>query len=265
VFHVLPAVQKYEEKELLDHCWKVIENDTEEAVKAVKAVEAVKRQGIVVEGSVKRKILGERIVKGIRFPVMEQKEFVEFVLDSDILSQKETYGLMKYFNSVIKTPLGFSEAKRVGHLKIISRFRSLNGRLNNISGGNYYLGFSADKNIKLHAVRLFASENCEHSVYLTLYDFSGGVVANKTGEFVSKLIQSEKEKYHGFEIFFNPPIALHGNRGYGFWANIIDSSWCGQCGQYSVEHSGVKFQFFVYGKSNEVEKGQFSEFVFTVD
>jgi len=72
----------------------------------------------------KRRILGERIVKGIRFPVMEEKEFVEFVFDSDIRSQKETYGLMKYFNSVIKTPLGFSEAKRVGHLKTISRFKS---------------------------------------------------------------------------------------------------------------------------------------------
>ena len=34
VFTVLPDVQKYEEKDLLDHCWKVIEKETEEAVKS---------------------------------------------------------------------------------------------------------------------------------------------------------------------------------------------------------------------------------------
>ena len=34
VFHVLPDAQKYEEKDLLDHCWKVIEKETDEAVKS---------------------------------------------------------------------------------------------------------------------------------------------------------------------------------------------------------------------------------------
>ena len=103
VFTVLPEVQKYEEKDLLDHCWKVIEKETEEAVKSddfvtiersvleemveketlnIKEVELFKavdrwagkeceKQDLVAEGSVKRRILGERIVKGIRFPVME--------------------------------------------------------------------------------------------------------------------------------------------------------------------------------------------------
>ena len=46
------------------------------------------KQGLSVEESVKRRILGERIVKGIRFLVMEEKEFVEFVLDSDIIPRK---------------------------------------------------------------------------------------------------------------------------------------------------------------------------------
>jgi len=284
VFHVLLAAQKYEEKELLDHCWKVIEIVTEEAVKSdgfakmersvleelvekdslnIKEVELFKavdywaekeceKQGLSVEGTVKRRILGERIVKGIRFPVMEQKEFVEFVLDSDILSQKETYGLMKYFNSVAKTPLGFSEAKRVGHLKMISRFRSLKSGLNNISGGNYYI------------LRLFGSEKYEYLVNLTLQDVTGVAVAKKAGNFLSKLIQSEKEKYQGFEIVFYPPIALQENKRYFLRAQITGPSCCGVCGQSSVEHSGVKFQFFNYNKTTEVEKGQFSEFMFTV-
>ena len=30
----MPEVQKYKEKEMLDHCWKVIEKETEEALKS---------------------------------------------------------------------------------------------------------------------------------------------------------------------------------------------------------------------------------------
>ena len=110
--------------------------------------------GHVAEGSVKRRILGERIVKGICFPVMEQKEIAEVVLDSNIpLTQRETHSLMKYFSSVLKTPVGFSEAKRGGQLKRISRFE-----LFAILGGWAYsasansIGLKADKNITVHAV-----------------------------------------------------------------------------------------------------------------
>ena len=120
VFHVLPAAQKYEEKGLLEHCWKVIETETAKAVKSdgfvtiersvleelidndslnIKEVELLKavdcwaeneceKQGLVPEGFVKRRILGERVVKGIRFPVMEENEFARVVLDCAYLLTK---------------------------------------------------------------------------------------------------------------------------------------------------------------------------------
>ena len=46
-----------------------------ELFKAVEcwAIKGCEKQGLVAEGSVKRRILGEWIVKGIRFPLMEQK------------------------------------------------------------------------------------------------------------------------------------------------------------------------------------------------
>ena len=144
VFHVLPDAQKYEEHNLLDHCWKVIENETEEAVKSdgfvtinrsvleelverdslnIREVELFKaidcwagkeceKQDLAAEGSVKRRILGERIVKGIRFPAMEQKEFASVVLNCGILTQKECFNVMKYFNSGLNTAVGFPETKR---------------------------------------------------------------------------------------------------------------------------------------------------------
>ena len=146
VFHVLPAAQKYEEKDLEDHCWEVIDKQTEEAVKSdgfvtikkpmlkelverdslnVKEVELFKavdcwatkeckKQGLKAEGSLKRRILGEPIVKAIRFPVMKEKEFAEVVLDSEILTARESFDMVKYFNSVLKVPEGFSESPRAG-------------------------------------------------------------------------------------------------------------------------------------------------------
>ena len=155
---MLPDAQKYEEKDLLDHCWKVIATETEEAVKSdgfvtiersilkelvkkdslnIKEVELFKavdcwavnecrKQGLEAEGPVKRRILGERIVKEICFPLMEQTEFVDVVLDSDILTKKESYDLVKHFNSALKSVTGFSSAKRIGpSLNVISRFRSV--------------------------------------------------------------------------------------------------------------------------------------------
>ena len=155
VFHVLPEAQKYEEKDLENHCWEVIDKQTDEAVKSdgfvtieksmleelverdslnVREVELFKavdcwatkeceKQGLAAEGSVKRKILGERIVKAIRFPVMSQQEFADVVLDCDILTKKELFDLIKYFNSVLKFPIEFSEATRTGPPQRIKKSR----------------------------------------------------------------------------------------------------------------------------------------------
>ena len=302
VFQVLPAAQKYEEKDLLNHCWEVIEKETDEAVKSdgfvtiersvleeliendalnIKEVELFKaldcwagneceKQGLVPGGSVKRRILGERIVKGIRFPVMEQKEFVHVVLDSDILTKSETYGLMKYFNSVLNTPLGFSETKRTGQLKMISRFRKLKYGWNYQSfGGLNVIGLTVNRNIKLHAVRIFGSDNGEYSVTLTVKDDNGIVVSTVSGNFLSRQMQSELGYYPGFDIVFEPPIAFIANTAFRrIEARITGPmSWYGQSGLSRVEHSGVTFSFGSYtsmGSSTSCEKGQFCEFVFTL-
>ena len=104
----------------------VIESDTLnirelELFKAVDrwAEKECKKQGLVAEGSVKRRILGERIVKGIRFPLMEEKEFLDVVLECDLLTKKEAYELLRYFNSASCTPVGFSEVKRTPKDQIV--------------------------------------------------------------------------------------------------------------------------------------------------
>ena len=298
VFHILPDAQKYEAKDLLDHCWKVIEKETDEAVKSdgfvtiersvleelvekdslnIKEVELFKavdcwaekeceKQGLVAEGTVKRRVLGERVVKAIRFPVMEEKDFADVVLDCNILTQKECFDMMKYFNSVLKIPVGFPENSRAGYLRIMCRFRALGIGWEYPAEYTNSIILSVDRNIKLHALRLFGSENSEYSVTLSVKVSGNGVyVATKNGKFLSEHIDSEIGDYQGFDIKIEPPITLEANTDYIVSAKITGPpSWCGYFGQRSVVHSGVNFSFKNHGSRTRVCQGQFSEFVFAL-
>ena len=300
VFHILPDAQKYEEKDLMNHCWKLIETQSEEAVKSegfvtversvleelvennslnIKEVELFKavdcwaeneckKQGLVAEGSAKRRVLGERVVQGIRFPVMEQTEFADIVLDSEILTPKETNRLVKYFNSVLHDSVGFLETARTGGKQVISRFRSVakgwwyNPRYRNC------ICFDVDKNIHLHAIHFFGSDNSQYSVTLGVLDHSSGIsVTKQEGNFLSKQIQCEIGDHQGFDIVFEPPIAIKANKRYRISASITGPpSWYGTNGCSTVEHSGVTFHFYWLSKHRtNCGKGQFSKFVFTLD
>ena len=297
VFHILPDAQKYEEKDLMNHCWKMIETQTEEAVKSegfvtversaleelveknslnIKEVELFKaidcwaekeceKQGLVAEGSVKRRVLGERVVQGIRFPVMEEREFADFVLDSEILTPKETNRLVKYFNSVLNDPVGFPDAKRAEHKLEVSRFRSLGRGW----GSHYpdYIYFEVDKDIHLHAIQLFGRDNGEYSVTLEVFDDnSGKTVRRQEGIFLSKQINCEIGDHHGFDIILVPSIAIKANRWYLISATITGPpSWYGTNGCSTVETSGVTFHFYSVSRPTSCEKGQISKFVFTLD
>ena len=130
----------------MDRCWEVIDKQTEEAVKSagfatierslleavvvretlsIKEVNLFKavnlwatneceRQGLTTDGEIKRRILGESIVKGIRFPAMKEDEFANAVLDSEILTPKEVIAFFKYYSSTLKSPMEFSESVRSG-------------------------------------------------------------------------------------------------------------------------------------------------------
>ena len=158
VFSVLPQALKFEDKALEKRCWEIIEIHTENALtseefvtlersvvqsvvkrerlnvkevdlfKAVDrwATKEVERQGVTPDGKVKRRLLGEEIVKAIRFPVMSQKEFASFVLDCDILTKKEIGFMMKHFGNVsLESSLPFISSPRLGILHRSNRFAML--------------------------------------------------------------------------------------------------------------------------------------------
>lgn len=159
VLCILPNAQRFEEEELEERCWQVIDKKTDEVVKLEEFVDldrclvesVVKREALCVKevelfkavdrwatkesqrqgsklgsGKVKRRILGEEIVKSIRFPLMSQKDFISVVPNSNILTAEEIINLMKHFNGVeISTPLPFLETSRKGTIKEPQRQRRL--------------------------------------------------------------------------------------------------------------------------------------------
>ena len=113
------------------------------------ATKESEKQGLVAEGQVKRRILGEKIVKGIRFPAMTHEEFASVVLDSKILTLDEVTDIVKWF-AVKGAQVGFPESKRgatmaSSGLERCFRFGSVvPGWSNN---NHTSLIFSANKNI----------------------------------------------------------------------------------------------------------------------
>jgi len=128
VFNILSVAEKYEEKNLVDRCWKVIEKQTEAAVKsdAFATVESSLLEAVVVRdtltikevdlvnGKLKRRILGEETIKAIRFPVMKQEEFAAVVLDKSILTKDEIVTFFQFFSSTLATLVGFPNIRRSG-------------------------------------------------------------------------------------------------------------------------------------------------------
>jgi len=309
VFGILPQAQKYEEKSLVDQCWEVIDQQTEEALKSeefttterslleavverdtlniheielFKAVNlwATKRceeQGLSTDGREKRRILGVRIMKGVRFPVMTQHEFASVVLDSKILTQEEAFNLFKYFSSVPDTPVGFSEKKRIGLRGSFRRCCRFDTVVHTDSGYSYSPGkkdcllFEVNKDISLLGVTLFGSKNNTYSVTIEVKKISQipwECLYSKSGESFPEFMKYDSAPYYGFTIFFDQPIFLKKDVEYRVEASISGSCSCfGQNGKDNVLCSGVTFNFkssrFSTNGTN-VERGQFPEFLFTV-
>ena len=313
VFSILPSSLKYEEKALVDRCWKVIENQTEAAVKSegfgtierslleaivtrdtltIKEVALFKavdrwatkqceKQSLEVEGKIKRRILGEEVIKAIRFPVMTAEEFADVVLDTNILHPNEITSLFKFFNSASPSPVAFSNTLRhvqsSAHHEIhrCGRFRVVNS-----SGQwSYYgpkdlLALVVNRDITLHGVCLFGSAYNSYKVTLEVKDTTKNTtVVSKSGMYLSKRLpyKSENEKsveYYGYEVLFDSAASLKMNTRYQIEALICGPpSGSGTVGIEMVTVSGVTFRFAnvvrLDSNGTQVIAGQFPQFLFS--
>ena len=300
VFCLLPHAQRFEDKDLEDQCWEVIEKQTEEAVTSdefitveqsvveavvkrerlnVKEVELFKavdrwatkeseRQGITLDSDAKRQILGETIVKSIRFPLMSQKEFVSFVFDANILTFKEIRDVMKHYSGILTTSLPFLEAPRIARFYQCKRFAQVNSK-NNLWG---YTSSSADrilftvnKGIKLHGVQHFGSLGGQYTVSTAIKNATDGSLVKQSGSYTSE--KDETSAYYAYIVLFDHPVGLVENKEYELASFIKGPSSCyGEEGQTPVEADGVQFIFRsspVSSNGTSDKRGQFPTLLFS--
>ena len=306
VFSILPSAQKYEDKDLMERCWKLIDEKTKEAMntdefatiersllkeviirdtlsvdeidlfKAVDlwATEECKRQGLEAVGATKRNILGEEIVKAIRFPIMKLEDFSSVVLASDFLTKEEIVSLIRHLTSVSKS--GFSETTRPGFTGAIQRCC----RFNSPPGGTwgYYGGspdvidFTTDKDITLCGVRFLGHRDSNYLVgfNLKMVETATVLMSLERETFPTKQLHAEKYRYSGFELIFSTKIILKKNTRYRITAVISGpNSERGKGGVRSVQCSGVTFTFMnsdiQKNNGSGVCEGQFPELLFCLE
>ena len=304
VFIILPFAQKYEDKTLVDRCWNVIDEETEAAVnsdgfemvdksllegviardnlmiKEVAIFQAVirwatkqcEKQGLVADGKVIRRIIGERAIKAIRFPLMTIEEFASVVIDTNLLTTEETNGLFKFFaiprhSAPVEFPK--NERRRPPFVRC-ERFGSVGGTWN-YGTNRDYLGFTVDRDIKLRGISLFGSDNNIYKVILEVRNANNNtIIVAKSGTYTSNILPSKRHRYHGYEVLFDSAVLLMKNVRYNIEAFISGpASQRGQMGFDTVEMSGVTFTFSKIGGKLDCNgtsdaTGQFPEFLFSV-
>ncbi|XP_015768654.1 PREDICTED: BTB/POZ domain-containing protein 6-like [Acropora digitifera] len=298
VFSILPHAQKFEDKDLENRCWEVVEVQTEEAlasddfvvierslvesvmkseklnVKEVELFKAVNRwaekkienQGIASDGNAKRGIIGEEILKEIRFPLMSQKEFVSFVVDSNILNMQEIVNMIKHYSQVLTSPLPYLQSPRTGTLRRVCRFNQYTPACWVYSGSLDSLIFSVDKDVRLCGVQHFGCEGCEYTVSMEISDAASNLsLAKKSGTYFSA--KDLDHIYYGFDVLIDTPVILESGKRYKISSMISGPNSCsGNQGQTRVNFEGINFTFSRSDSSSNgtnEKGGQFPVFLFT--
>ena len=304
VFIILPFARKYEDNTLVDRCWNVIDEQTEAAVNSdgfemieesllegvitrdnlmieeVVLFQAVirwatkqcEKQGLVADGKVKRRIIGERAIKAIRFPLMTMEEFASVVIDTNLLTTEETNGLFKFFAIPRHSaPVEFPKnERRLPRIVRCERFGSVKGTWN-YGLSKDYLGLTVDRDIKLLGISLFGSENKRYKVTLEVKNADNNTaMVSKAGTYPSNILPSKRHLYYGYEVLFDSAVLLKKNTRYNIEAFIAGpASERGERGFDTVKESGVTFTFSkiegeLASNGTSHNSGQFPGFLFSV-
>ena len=285
VLGVLKHAQKFSNKHLLNFCWDYVEQLTMRVVKSneffgieksllqelverdtlnIKEVELFqavdgwaeqecKRLNLKSEGSVKREILGEEVIKKLRFPLMEQREFMEIVTVTKILTQDEASNVVAQFDDPNVLPVhGFSKTERVGPPMRCCRYHKGHKDVSVTICCNKPATFepitlTVDKNVLLHGVSLFFEE-CECDMYAkvsaTVKVYVGGEMRgdslfySQTGTYEVNVQKNIDRIYHGFDVLFDKLLVLRRNVEY--------------CIAVSHDMPSISF-FYDYGDWNVVD------------
>lgn len=233
--------------------------------------EELHRRGLQADGKIKRRLIGEQIIYQIQFPSMKLKDVTSAVLNNEILTPEELCNIEAYFTLLGSSPpMAILGSKRSGCGRKMRRCR----RFNSVNSCRYVfpvdvINFAVDRDISLHGLCLFGSENCSYSVDLEIHAASSeSILAWKRDKISSELLCSGFGSYYGFEVLLDVPVALEKNTIYCVKAKLTGPcSMYGNLGIESVSCSDVRFEFFnseCSGSASSVSCGQFPELLFSI-
>uniref|UniRef100_A0A4X1TY35 BTB domain containing 6 n=1 Tax=Sus scrofa TaxID=9823 RepID=A0A4X1TY35_PIG len=293
---LLSQSRLFEEPELTQRCWEVIDAQAEMALRsegfceidwqtleiivmreALNAKEAVvfeavlswaeaecKRQGLPATPRNKRHVLGPALYL-VRIPTMTLEEFANGAAQSDILTLEETHNIFLWYTAANKPLLEFPLTKRKGLApQRCHRFQSSAYRSNQwrYRGRCDSIQFAVDRRVFIAGLGLYGSSSgkAEYSVKIELKRL-GVVLAQNLTKFVSDGSSST------FPVWFEHPVQVEQDTFYTASAVLDGSelSYFGQEGMTEVQCGKVAFQFQCSSDSTNgtgVQGGQIPELIF---
>ncbi|KAM9293929.1 BTB/POZ domain-containing protein 6 [Gastrophryne carolinensis] len=293
---LLSQSRLFEEPELTQRCWEVIDAQAELALRSdafceidpptleiIVARETLnakedsvfqavagwaeaecRRRGLAATAANKRLALGKALYL-VRIPTMTLEEFADGAAQSDLLTLEETRSIFLWYTAANKPRLDFPLAKRKGLApQRCHRFQSSAYRSNQwrYRGRCDSIQFAVDRRIFIAGLGLYGSScgKAEYGVRIELKRH-GGVVAQNLTKFTSDGSSAT------FSVWFEHPVQVEPDAFYTVSA-VLDGnelSYFGQEGMTEVQCGKVTFQFQCSSDSTNgtgVQGGQIPELIF---
>ncbi|XP_026079342.1 BTB/POZ domain-containing protein 6-A isoform X1 [Carassius auratus] len=293
---LLSQSRLFEEPELTQRCWEVIDAQAELAlcsegfteidlptlehilqretlnVKEAVVFQAIlewadaecRRQGLSPTSQNQRSMLGKALHL-VRLPSMTLQEFADGAAQSNILTLEETHSIFLWYTAATKPALGFPVEPRKGLTpQRCHRFQSSAYRSNQwrYRGRCDSIQFAVDKRVFIAGLGLYGSSGgkAEYSVRIELKR-QGVLLAQNLTKFVSDGSNST------FPVWFEHPVQVEQDAFYTVSAVLDGSelSYFGQEGMTEVQCGKVTFQFQCSSDSTNgtgVQGGQIPELMF---
>nr|XP_061798188.1 BTB/POZ domain-containing protein 6-B-like isoform X2 [Nerophis lumbriciformis] len=293
---LLSQSRLFEEPELTQRCWEVIDAQAELALRSegfceidvqtleiilhretLNAKEAVvfeavvawaaaecQRRGLAPASRNLRQVLGKALFL-VRIPTMSLEEFADGAAQSDVLTLEETRDVFLWYTAANKPRLDFPAEPRTGLApQRCHRFQSSAYRSNQwrYRGRCDSIQFAVDKRVFIAGLGLYGSSGgkAEYGVRIELKR-QGVVLAQRLTKFVSDGSSGT------FPVWFEHPVQIEPDAFYTASA-VLDGnelSYFGQEGVTEVQCGRVTFQFQCSSDSTNgtgVQGGQIPELVF---
>ena len=276
-FDVIPYARRFNHEGLENVCWEIIDHNAQEivthesfldlkyenlfpflqrsslCVKETALFRAVNRwaakrceeSNMTVDGANKRSVLGEDLLKLVRFSLMSPEEFSGMVLPTDILLTTEVIDVFKQFTSVpIPGGLKFSILPRalpkqnrdlssfpLGNIVCGLKKSKYDVRLDTESMQKTgVLTFMARETLALYAVKILISSHqrpSECTCCVSVFRRDKMISQIKNTYFVNRakteLLRAFKRPYGEIDVFFNRPISVSKNTCYTIKTQSVTS------------------------------------------